>query len=175
MSQNRLSDFDMLNALVVLTEKQVNTAHPELSEDLRQIGFESGMRALRTFDPTGGTRRRNWIITHLRRDMVRYMEYEAKHAGHIDIDELKDRDDVDELIDYEYQHIIQDKIFLDQLAESMSEEEATALQLSIFEDMTYEQIAERMSLNKQAVYRILTAAVAKIQRLSVLRNSKPLA
>ena len=146
-------------ALIAATERRVNYSRPDLRDDVRQEGWVSALQALSTYEPSLGYSRRSWIILHARRDMVRYLEREANHGGLDDISELLDQDDIDELIDYDAQLQVEARVDVFNMLSAMPEPERRMVIAHIFDDLSYSEIAERNSLNKQAVYRIVTTGM----------------
>ena len=155
---------DYIDRLTYATEKRVNHSRPDLGEDLRQVGWESAIRAMSTYEYGRGARLSTWLIMHMRRDMVRYLEAEHKHAGWEDLHEYLDTDDVDELIDYEAQLRLESQTDIHAMLEHLPALEQDACILHFCDDLSYREIGEHMSLNKQAVYRLVTGAVRFLRR-----------
>lgn len=160
----------LLTALSILTERQVNFKRPDLREDLIQTGLESGIRSLSTYRTRRGYTKKSWIIMHMRRDMIRFIENEAQYQGMIDIDTLSDCEDVEQLLDTESEAQVQNEADAESLLSMLPKDEAQAVFLHYYEDLSYSLIAERMSLSKQAVYRLIRDGERSLRLKYVLRN-----
>lgn len=135
--------------------------NPNMQDDLIQIGRMAVLQGLNSYDPTAGKMSKySWCCQYVVRDVCRAIERESKHhEDHMDIDELLDLDDVDELTDYDHQNEIQLRIDVFNMLSALPEPERRMVIAHIFDDLSYTEIAYANSLNKQAVYRIVTAGI----------------
>lgn len=135
-------------------------------EDLVQEGWVSAYSALRSHTADAGSSLQSWIITSVKRDMVRYLEKEdCGGAQHDDIDELVDVDDVDELIDYEVTERVQARADLSKLVDKLPERDANVVKMYYFQNYSEQDIARRLGVSRSMVSKIRNRAVAKIQQL----------
>ena len=147
--------------------KRLNTSYPSLTQDLIQIGRLAVLQALATYDPLndGGVAQVTWVYQYVFRDVVRALEDEHKHQNdHDDINDMLDDESVEELIDYDHQDRIQLQVDVFNMLSAMPEPERRMVVAHLFDDLSYTEIAYANSLNKQAVYRIVT------QGMQILRE-----
>jgi RNA polymerase sigma factor (sigma-70 family) len=134
-----------------------------------QEGWCIAMSAFRTYDEDKGYALKSWIIQHLRRDMVRFLENERKHRASfhdILIDDILDEDGYDELTDFEAEGRVQDQVDLHHLLEKLPEREANVVEMFYLGDMSETEIADILGLSRSMVQKVRNSAVAKIQQLA---------
>ena len=135
-------------------------------DDLIQEGWVTAMVAVCSYTPDAGSSLQSWVITALKRDMVRYLEREDQGGiQHDDIDDLVDVDDVDELIDYEVTERIQSRVDLSKLVDKLPERDANVVEMYYFQNYSEQDIARRLGVSRSMVSKIRNRAVAKIQQM----------
>lgn len=130
-----------------------------LRDDLIQEGRIAVLQGLGSYKPEHpeAAAESTWCLKYAYRDMVRFAARQRLHQNnHDDLELLLDVDGVDELIDYDHQHEIEMRVDVFNMLEGLPEPERRMVIAHIFDDLSYAEIAERNSLNKQAVYRVVT-------------------
>lgn len=158
-------DEKFLRAMASLTNKAVNHNRPDLREDVEQEAFISGAHALTTWKRDKGYSKKSWVLQHMRRDVVRFLESENLHVGDqfVEISGIIDSDHYEELIDLRAGLRIQNQSDLHKVLDSLPDEQKDIAVMYFFEDISYKDIAERKSLTKQAVYRIVNDALTLLR------------
>lgn len=154
------------DALVHRIARKLNTTNASLHDDLVQVGRMAVLQGRESYDPAhpDAPSEHSWVSWYIYRDILRYLRREVQQVGeHQDIDDLLDLDDVDELMDYDAPEKLEELYDAFHMLEGMPEPEQVAVALHVFEDLSYAEIGERMSLNKQAVYRLVTQGMRLLQ------------
>lgn len=135
-------------------------------EDLVQLGWVSGLQAALSYVEGKGSTLQSWVITSAKRDMVRYLNSEMESgANHEDITNLLDEDDVDELLDYDLQSLLERKADLSNLVDKLPRRESNVVKLYYYHDMSESEIGTHYGISRSMVRKIKDRAVAKIQQL----------
>lgn len=152
-----------VEAWIRLTERQINHRRKDLRDDLVQVGWEAALKADQTHDEDLGYSYKSWIIQHLRRDMMRYLKQEMKHmTQHEDIDELKDLDGIEELLDFDEQERMTHKVDVTELVGILPEREAIVVELYYFRDLSETEIGERLGVSRSMIQKIHKRALEKM-------------
>lgn len=136
-------------------------------DDLIQEGWMIALSAYPSFEPEKGSLQ-TWIVMHLRRDLVRWLENERAHRdGHENIQDFVEVDFVpDELVDDSIEQLIQDRLDLSNLVDKLSEREGIVVKMIYFEDMSEREVGEELGISRSMVQKIHRRAVAKLQQLA---------
>lgn len=137
----------------------------QLRDDLIQEGWATALMAERSYNPTGGSTKQSWIISQVKRDMVRYLRKEQMHgAEHDDIDELLEDESVEQLIDFEAEQRLSEQYMLHDLVSKLPERERNVAEMYYFDDMSLSEIGQVLGITKQSVHEIVNRFVVKIQQ-----------
>ncbi len=124
------------------------------------------MQALSSFNPEVSEydNEKSWVRQYVVRDVLRAIEEEDEKTNkHQDISELLDIDDIDELIDYALPERMSNQVDFHKALKKLPEPEQSICIMHFMDDMSYTDIAYAKSLNKQAVYRIVTKGINLIK------------
>lgn len=142
-----------------------NKTTVQLREDLIQEGWITALSAIESHKEGEGSSLQSWVISQVKRDMVRFLRKEQVHgANHEDIDNYMYEDDIDEMIDYEGALRLESQTMLHDLLGKLPERERIVVEMHYFDDMSYAEIGARLGMTKQSVCDIFQKSVAKIQR-----------
>ena len=162
------------------TEREVNHMRPWMREDLIQCGWETALRAWPKYKTSEGMSVKTWIITHLRRDMVRMLEQEAKHevdeqlsaSGGVAFADYESIDILpDDLVDDSFDERLCAELDIAKCADILHEREAKCIEMYYNWSLSENQIAAIWGVSRSMVRKVRERAVAKIQQAMGVPNS----
>lgn len=99
----------------------------------------------------------SWIITITRNTALNYIRKDKRLTSLESTAEIFDDYSIEDELDHEY-----DKLYVDKLLDTLSEDEATALRLSYIEGLTVRKVAARMNKAKSTVQDLINRATKKL-------------
>lgn len=138
----------------------------QLREELNQEGWIIALTALKTFEDGRGASLQSWIITHLKRDLVRWIEHNCTTVPQIDFEELLDEDGIDELMDYDEGERVQVQVDMYNLVSKLPERDAIVVEQFYLNDLSEQEIADILGISRSMVQKIRMRAVANLQQLA---------
>jgi RNA polymerase sigma factor (sigma-70 family) len=154
--------MEELEGTVLWVERKLKHSRPDLRDDLLQEGRKAALESLSTHRPEGKCSRRTWAVKYIRRDMLRLLEKEQE--SFVDINELLDKDGVEELLDMSTHEYLEASSDVEHMLIWLTDPERLVVINHVFKDESFEKIGERLSFSKQHVNRLWHSAVAKIQQ-----------
>lgn len=138
-----------LEPTILWVERDLEHNRPDLKEDLLQVGRLSAIQALSTYKPERESSLATWVALYARRDMLRYLKKEI--GIFLDIDELVDEDGVDELLDTTIEQVMEQSAEIERLLSKLTEWEQFVVIEHLFNDKSFQVIAEENCYSKQYV------------------------
>lgn len=139
-------------------------ADEQLHNELTQEGWVAALNAYESFNPEGGTSLQNWIITYVKRDMVRFIENEQKHEfGHEPVHDFLEVDDLDEFMDEEYSERLDEQVDLSRFVAILPERELNVVEKFYFEDRSELDIAIEMGISRSVVRKLRYRALERMR------------
>jgi len=155
--------MEELEGTIQWVERSLEHNRPDLKDDLLQVGRLSAIRALSTYDPDRGSSMNTWAARYVRRDMLRYLKKEI--GIFVDIDELIDEDGVDELLDSSIERMMEASAEVERLVSKLTEWEQLVVIEHLFNDKSFQDIAEENNYSKQYVAQTWQKAIKYMRNL----------
>ena len=130
-----------------------------------QVGRLAALKAQRTYNPEGASSWRTWAVRYIRRDMIRFLK--AEHLRYIDIDELVDRDDVEELTDYNAGMSLEYTAEVERMLDILEPIERDVVVEHLYNDKSFAEIAQEKGVTRQAVSKHWRDAVAWLRQYCI--------
>ncbi len=141
--------------------------YAQTRDDLVQEGWITALSAVKSHKKDGGSSLQSWVISQVKRDMVRYLRKEQEAGvNHDEIENYMYEDDIDELIDYDAGLRLESETMLHDLLEKLPERERNVIEMHYFDDMSFSQIGALLGVTKQSACDIFYSGVAKLQQMS---------
>ena len=151
-----------IDGTVLWAERLLSHDRPDLRQDLLQVGRLAALNALSTYRPDKGCSWRTWCVRYIRRDMLRLLEAESNQ--HTDIEELLDRDGIDELSDLTAFIRMEDLVDVERMLYKLSDSEREIFIEHLYEDKSLAEISKEKNLSRQYVTKIYNDCVAFLQQ-----------